>query len=46
MNLDDPDAGDGTAGSMGLNVGVGLRGAKPDVVGTGDCGMEYILPGQ
>ena len=31
-----PDAVDGAAGCMGLNVDLGLSGTKPDVVGIGD----------
>ena len=31
-----PDAVDGAAGCMGLNVELGLSGTKPDVVGIGD----------
>ena len=37
-----PDAVDGAAGCMGLNVKLGLFGTKPDEVGIGDCGMGYI----
>ena len=38
----DPDAGVGAAGSIGLNVGEGLCGTIPEVVGTGESQIGYI----
>ena len=37
-----PDAVDGAAGCMGLNVELGMSGTKPDVFGIGDSGKGYI----